>query len=45
VACRAVLTESRARKEWPYNQYAVAVLDRNSGIQFLNWDSIGDCSA
>ncbi|MHC5905437.1 serine/threonine-protein kinase [Streptomyces sp. S6] len=44
VACRAVLTESRTRKEWPYIQYAVAVLDHDGGIQFLDWDSIGNCA-
>ncbi|MGW3425354.1 serine/threonine-protein kinase [Streptomyces phaeochromogenes] len=44
VACRAVLTESRARKEWAYAQYAVAVLDGDGGVQFLRWGSAGSCA-
>ena len=44
VACRAVLTGSRARKEWAYAQYAVAVLDGDGGVQFLRWGSAGSCA-
>ncbi|MFI7407711.1 serine/threonine-protein kinase [Streptomyces sp. NPDC049627] len=44
VACRAVLTESRARKEWAYAQYAIAVLDGDGGTQFLRWGSAGSCA-
>lgn len=43
LACRTVLAESRARKEWVYAQYAVAVLDGDD-VQFLNWGSAGSCT-
>ncbi|WP_374776839.1 serine/threonine protein kinase [Streptomyces sp. NBC_01310] len=44
VACQALRTESRARKEWVYAQYAVAVLDGDGGAQFLRWGSAGTCT-
>lgn len=43
VACRAVVTESRARQEWVYFLYAVAVLDDAGDAQFLRWGSAGSC--
>nr|WP_024760888.1 protein kinase [Streptomyces exfoliatus] len=43
VACRAVLTESRARQEWIFYLYAVAVLDDDGEAQFLRWGSAGSC--
>ncbi|MFD5839979.1 hypothetical protein [Streptomyces chartreusis] len=43
LACQTVLAESRARKEWVYAQYAVAVLDGDD-VQFLNWGSAGSCT-
>ncbi|MFE6938802.1 serine/threonine-protein kinase [Streptomyces chartreusis] len=44
LACRTVLAESRARKEWVYAEYAVAVLDGDD-VQFINWGSAGSCTA
>lgn len=43
VACQTVLTESRARREWIYFLYAVAVLDDDGDAQFLRWGSAGSC--
>ncbi|MDX3843771.1 serine/threonine protein kinase [Streptomyces europaeiscabiei] len=45
VACRTILTESRARLEWRYAQYAVAVLDGAGGTDFLRWGSVGNCAS
>ncbi|WP_405593921.1 serine/threonine protein kinase [Streptomyces sp. NBC_01410] len=44
VACQAVLTESHARKEWRYAQYAVAVIGGEGGKDFLRWGSAGSCA-
>ncbi|CAM5300360.1 serine/threonine protein kinase [Streptomyces narbonensis] len=44
VACQAVLTESRARQEWVYALYAVAVIDGAGDTQFLRWGSAGSCA-
>ncbi|MEU5341864.1 serine/threonine-protein kinase [Streptomyces sp. NPDC020766] len=44
IACQTVLVESRARKEWAYAQYAVAVLEGDGGVQFLHWGSAGSCA-
>ncbi|MFF4748072.1 serine/threonine protein kinase [Streptomyces sp. NPDC001268] len=45
VACQAVLSESRARQDWSYAQYAVAVLDGAGGTEFLRWGSVGSCAS
>ncbi|MEU5076056.1 serine/threonine-protein kinase [Streptomyces asoensis] len=44
-ACQAVLTESQARKEWRYTQYAVTVVDDAGFSRFLRWGSAGSCAA
>lgn len=44
-ACQAVLTESQARKEWRYAQYAVTVVDDAGSSRFLRWGSAGSCAA
>ncbi|MFF3691077.1 serine/threonine-protein kinase [Streptomyces sp. NPDC002187] len=45
IACQAVLTESRSRKEWRYAQYAVAIVGAEDGEDFLRWDSAGNCAS
>ncbi|MER7461523.1 serine/threonine-protein kinase [Streptomyces sp. NPDC097981] len=45
VACRALLTESRAGKEWVYAQYAVAVIGDDGAPRFLRWGSAGTCAS
>lgn len=45
VACQALLTESRARHEWRYAQYAVAVLDGADGTEFRRWGSADNCAS
>lgn len=44
ITCQAVLTESRSRKEWPYAQYAVAILCGEGGEDFLRCGSAGSCA-
>jgi hypothetical protein len=44
VACQAVLTESRSRKQWRYVQYAVAIDVGDSSVGFLRWGSAGTCA-
>ncbi|MFD7478666.1 serine/threonine protein kinase [Streptomyces sp. NPDC059837] len=43
-ACQAVLTETQARKEWRYAQYAVTVVDNAGSSTFLRWGSAGNCA-
>ncbi|MEU4085244.1 serine/threonine-protein kinase [Streptomyces aureus] len=43
-ACQAVLTESRARKEWRYARYAVTLVDDAGSSTFLRWGSAGSCA-
>ncbi|GHI90461.1 serine/threonine-protein kinase [Streptomyces xanthophaeus] len=44
VACTEVLQEARARKDWRYAKYAVAILGGPGGEDFLYWSSAGSCS-
>lgn len=45
VACESVLTESRARPEWAYARYAVAVLDGAGGTELLRWGAVANCAS
>ncbi|MEV6019995.1 serine/threonine-protein kinase [Streptomyces sp. NPDC051997] len=44
-ACRAVIREAQARKEWRYAQYAVTIVDNAGSGTFLRWGSAGSCAA